>query len=182
VREMRRAGMGVGAHTYSHPNLAQLDPHAAELEVRRSKEILEDRLGAPVRLMAYPFGTPNRHFTNETVGVVSDAGYGYAAAVTWRGVRATDSPFRVPRFTCDGDSLNTLRDKVSGAWDLLGVCQERAPLRMRPSTKGPPSWWTDSLRELRTVNAAIRGDAVRGLHQDAKRPDAGGEEPWESNG
>jgi peptidoglycan/xylan/chitin deacetylase (PgdA/CDA1 family) len=136
AREMRRAGMAVGAHTYNHPNLARLDRRAAEQEVRRSKEILEDRLGAPVRLMAYPFGTPKRHFTDETVGVVSDAGYEYAAAVTWRGVRAADSRFRVPRFTCDGDDVGTLRDMVSGAWDLLGVCQELAPLGMRSSADG----------------------------------------------
>ncbi len=132
VREMLRAGMEVGAHTYSHPNLAQLDRQAAELEVRRSKEIIEDRLGVPVRLMAYPFGKPKRHFTTETMGVVSGAGYEYAAAVTWRAIRASDSHFRIPRFTCTGDSVSTLRDMVSGAWDLLGTWQERVALGMRP--------------------------------------------------
>jgi peptidoglycan/xylan/chitin deacetylase (PgdA/CDA1 family) len=125
VREMRRAGMEVGAHTYSHPNLARLDRHAADLEVRRSKGIIEDRLGEPVPLMAYPFGTPKRHYTEETVDVVSGAGYEYAAAVTWRGIRASDSHFRIPRFTCTGDSVRTLQEKVFGAWDLLGAWQER---------------------------------------------------------
>jgi peptidoglycan/xylan/chitin deacetylase (PgdA/CDA1 family) len=130
VREMRREGMEVGAHTYSHPNLARLHRYAAELEVTHSKEIIEDRLGVPVRLMAYPFGKPNRHFTKETIGVVSSAGYEYAAAVTWRGIQASDSSFRIPRFTCNGDSISALRDKISGAWDLLGAWQERVPLGM----------------------------------------------------
>jgi peptidoglycan/xylan/chitin deacetylase (PgdA/CDA1 family) len=128
VREMQRAGMEMGAHTYSHPNLARLDRYEVELEVRRPKEIIEDRLGVPVRLMAYPFGKPGRHFTRHTVGTVASAGYEFAAAVTWRGIRASDSRFRIPRFTCTEDSLCTLRDKISGAWDLLGKWQERVPV------------------------------------------------------
>jgi peptidoglycan/xylan/chitin deacetylase (PgdA/CDA1 family) len=165
VREMGRAGMEVGAHTYSHPNLAELDRHAAELEARRPKEIIEDRLGTPVRLMAYPFGKPGCHFTKETVGVVSGAGYEYAAAVTWRGIQASDSYFRIPRFTCTGDSVCTLRDKVSGAWDLLGAWQERAPLGTRRPTKGFPSWWTDIVPELHAADGVINGDADHDRHE-----------------
>ena len=128
VREMQQAGMEVGAHTYSHPNLAQVDRYEAELELRRPKEIIEDRLGAPVRVIAYPFGIPGRHFTRDTVAIVANAGYEYAAAVTWRGIRASDSRFQIPRFTCTGDSIRMLGDKVSGAWDMLGMWQERVPV------------------------------------------------------
>jgi hypothetical protein len=174
VREMRRAGMEVGAHTYSHPNLARLDRRAAELEVRRPKAIIEDRLGVPVRLMAYPFGKPKRDFTQETADLVSSAGYEYAAAVAWRGIRASDSRFRIPRFSCTGDSVCTLRDKVSGAWDLLGAWQERAPLRTRWPVKGTPSWWTEALRDLRAADGMIDGDRAHGSNSDAthreKRP------------
>jgi peptidoglycan/xylan/chitin deacetylase (PgdA/CDA1 family) len=161
VREMRRAGMEIGAHTYSHPNLARLDRNAAELEVRRSKEIIEDRLGAPVSLMAYPFGKPKRHFTRETVGAVSSAGYEYAAAVTWRGIRASDSQFRIPRFTCTGDSVSTVRHKVTGAWDLLGTWQEREPQGFRWPANGPPSWWMDVLRDLRATDSSIGHDGAQ---------------------
>ncbi|HKV45917.1 MAG TPA: polysaccharide deacetylase family protein [bacterium] len=179
VREMCRAGMAVGAHTYSHPNLARLDRHTAELEVRRPKEIIEDRLGEPVRLMAYPFGKPRCDFTSETVDVVSSVGYEYAAAVMWRGIRASDSHFRIPRFTCTRNSVQTLRDQVSGAWDLLGAWQERAPRGVRWSAKGPPSWWADVSPDLRAPDGAIGRDAAHEASLGASHPvrERGGQPP-----
>lgn len=125
VREMCRAGMDFGTHTYSHPNLARLNRAAVERELIRSKAILEDRLGEPIRAMAYPFGKPACHFTRETMGVATDVGYAYAAAIACRPVRAAHSPFAVPRFFVTGDNVETLRDKILGAWDLLGLWHER---------------------------------------------------------
>lgn len=131
VREMRNADMEIGAHTYSHPNLALLSRAAAEGEVRRSKDLTEDRLGAPVVSMAYPFGKPAQHFTRETMAIVSEAGYECAAAVTFRTVAPSDSRFALPRFFVTQDSVDTLRDKVLGAWDLVGLWQEKAPAILR---------------------------------------------------
>ncbi len=127
VREMRQAGMEFGTHTYSHPNLARLEPAAAEAEVRRSKAILEDRLGEAITLTAYPFGKPKRHFTAETMDIVAKVGYDCAAAIVYRSVYASFCRYAVPRFYVAGDSVSTLRDKVFGAWDLLGMWHERAP-------------------------------------------------------
>lgn len=171
VREMQRAGMEVGAHTLSHPNLAQIGRHAAELEVERPKAIIEDRLGVSVRLMAYPYGKPKSAFTKDTVDLVSSAGYEYAAAVIWRGIRASDSRFRIPRFSCSGDSVRMLRDKVSGAWDLMGAWQERAPLGTRGPAKGAPSWWAGALRDRRGADAMICADRAYGSNPDEKRPE-----------
>jgi peptidoglycan/xylan/chitin deacetylase (PgdA/CDA1 family) len=53
---MRRHGIDVGSHTLSHPDLTQLPSARAEDEIRRSREIIEDRLGAPAESFAYPFG------------------------------------------------------------------------------------------------------------------------------
>jgi len=127
VREMRQAGMEFGTHTYSHPNLARLEPAAAEGELRRSKAILEDRLGEGITLTAYPFGKPKRHFTAETMDIVANVGYDCAAAIVYRSVYASLCRYAVPRFYVAGDSLSTLGDKVSGVWDLLGMWHERAP-------------------------------------------------------
>ena len=85
-------------------------------------------MGSAARAMAYPFGKPGRHFTEETVGLVEEAGYESACAVLFRSVRPTDSRFAIPRLFVTRDSLDRLRDKVMGAWDLLGVWQERSPL------------------------------------------------------
>lgn len=128
VAEMQRAGMAFGAHTHSHPNLAKLDCRAVVKELTHSKSILEHRLGAPVDLMAYPFGKPRCHYTDETVRLVSACGYAYAAAVAYRPVRASDSPFAVPRFFVTQDDLKTLREKVEGVWDVVGLLYVYAPL------------------------------------------------------
>lgn len=127
VHEMRRAGMDFGAHTYSHFNLAELRADAAYADLRRAKDVLEERLGERITLMAYPFGKPRRHFTDETVDLVARVGYEYAAAIICRRVDARDRPLVIPRFYVMQDGLNTLREKTSGAWDVLGYLQERLP-------------------------------------------------------
>jgi peptidoglycan/xylan/chitin deacetylase (PgdA/CDA1 family) len=128
ARAMQAGHMEIGAHTYSHPNLARLVRAAAREELARSKTIIEQRLGQPVRSVAYPFGKPRRHFTAETVSLVEELGYQYACQVLFRGVRASDSRFRIPRFFVRGDSIRDLRAKITGAWDPVGVWQEKSPV------------------------------------------------------
>lgn len=45
----------VESHTHSHISLSSAPEREAEDEIRRSKELMEDRLGAPCRHFAYPF-------------------------------------------------------------------------------------------------------------------------------
>jgi hypothetical protein len=45
----------VGAHTHSHANLGSAGVAEADLEMRRSKELIEDRLGVACRHFAYPW-------------------------------------------------------------------------------------------------------------------------------
>jgi len=128
VRAMHANGMEIGAHTYSHPNLARLPRDAAREELLSSRSIIEQRLGTAVRSVAYPFGKPERHFTAETVSLAEEVGYQYACQVLFRGVRASDSRFRIPRFFVRGDSIKELKAKIAGAWDPVGVWQEKGPL------------------------------------------------------
>ena len=45
----------VGGHTHSHTDLSRADAAAAEGEMRRCQELIEDRLGRPCRHFAYPW-------------------------------------------------------------------------------------------------------------------------------
>jgi peptidoglycan/xylan/chitin deacetylase (PgdA/CDA1 family) len=128
VREMQKTGMEIGSHTWSHPNLARLEPTRVESELRRSKEIIEERLGVSVDLLAYPFGKYKRHFTAATMEIAWSAGFRYGAAVAFRAIRPSDSPLALPRFFVTRDSVKTLAQKVYGAWDWLGWWHERVPL------------------------------------------------------
>jgi peptidoglycan/xylan/chitin deacetylase (PgdA/CDA1 family) len=127
ARELAAAGVELGAHTYSHPNLIRLGRAEAAEELRRSKELIEERLEAPVDLFAYPFGKPGRHFDRATTEVVGAAGYGLAAAVLFRAARPTDPPLALPRFFTARDPVEQLAAKVQGDWDYLGAVQEHLP-------------------------------------------------------
>lgn len=127
IREMRQAGMAIGSHTWSHPNLARMDPREARHELLRAKEVLEERLGEAIMVLAYPFGKPGRHFTRSTMELAAEVGYDTGVAVIFRAVRPLDSPLALPRFFVTGDSVEILAEKAMGAWDWLGLWQQGAP-------------------------------------------------------
>ena len=55
VREMARSGMAFGTHTVTHPRLTSLDLESAGRELADSRAQIEQRLGRPVRSLAYPY-------------------------------------------------------------------------------------------------------------------------------
>ncbi len=56
VREMKRAGMRIGAHTVTHAFLDELDDGEAPTEVNGCFQTIEDHLGQDARLFAFPRG------------------------------------------------------------------------------------------------------------------------------
>jgi peptidoglycan/xylan/chitin deacetylase (PgdA/CDA1 family) len=48
--------ISLGAHTITHPDLTRISADECERELRGSKEQIEQRLGRPVRWLAYPYG------------------------------------------------------------------------------------------------------------------------------
>ncbi len=71
---MRAAGLRIGSHTCSHALLTNELPAKVEEELRRSRRVLEEKLGAPVHHFAYPDG----RFDAAVVQAAADAGYRYA--------------------------------------------------------------------------------------------------------
>lgn len=61
IKEMSKCGFGFGSHTVNHPDLTKIDPACGgvEYELKKSKEVLEDRLGKEVSFLSYPFGRYN---------------------------------------------------------------------------------------------------------------------------
>lgn len=127
VRELIDVGMEIGSHTYRHPNLALLPADQVRAELRRSKEQLEDRLGLEAATLAYPFGKPRRHVTPEVTRMAGEAGFRFAGSVLHRGVRAKDSPLQIPRFVVVDDPVEKLEARIRGAFDIVGLGQERGP-------------------------------------------------------
>ncbi len=89
------AGIEIGAHSVGHPQLDQLPAGSLRAELADSKHALEDRLGAPVPGLAYPFG-----YSSQLVrDTAAQAGYAYACAVGNRLAASGCDRFAIPRLT-----------------------------------------------------------------------------------
>jgi len=140
VREMHRAGMSIGAHTYSHPNLAGLSRGDAYRELVQARRVIEDRLGEAVHAVAYPCGAPGKHVTPQTMELAAAAGFEYAAMVWFRAVDPSDSPFGIPRFDVSHDTEGVLWQKLHGWWDYVGWWQKNRRSWTNPTPPKPYIW------------------------------------------
>ncbi|GCE17392.1 polysaccharide deacetylase family protein [Dictyobacter kobayashii] len=79
IREMEATGLvSYGAHTVNHPILAYLsDPDEVLYEVQDSRRLLEEKLGHPVRMFAYPVGKM-QHIGEQGIEAVKSAGFTWA--------------------------------------------------------------------------------------------------------
>ncbi|MGD8750531.1 MAG: polysaccharide deacetylase family protein [Anaerolineales bacterium] len=84
----------IGAHTVSHPVLAELPLALQRREIEESKTHLEELLKRPVTSLSYPNGS----FSDETLAIVQSAGFKCACTsyedVVWQG----SDYFQLPRF------------------------------------------------------------------------------------
>lgn len=74
--QLAGAGMEVGSHTMSHPDLRALDDDALREEVTASKAAVEELTQRPCRTLAYPFGL----FDDRVERAAAAAGYEVALA------------------------------------------------------------------------------------------------------
>jgi peptidoglycan/xylan/chitin deacetylase (PgdA/CDA1 family) len=59
ARELESQGFRCGAHSMSHPHLAEISAEMCRYELANSRQLLEVELGHEVRDLAYPFGSYN---------------------------------------------------------------------------------------------------------------------------
>jgi peptidoglycan/xylan/chitin deacetylase (PgdA/CDA1 family) len=99
VREMRAAGMQIGAHTISHPILARTPLNVVEQEIRASKQTLETLLNETVSLFAYPNGKPSQDYAPEHCRIVEELGFDAAVSTAWGVSGKSSDPYQLSRFT-----------------------------------------------------------------------------------
>jgi peptidoglycan/xylan/chitin deacetylase (PgdA/CDA1 family) len=119
LRQLAAAGMTVGAHTLSHPILAQQPVELAWQEISGIRDILEDALGQPVWALAYPFGTAATVTARELL-MAEQAGFGCAFLNAGGGFGARRDRFAMPRVHVTADmSLAEFEAHVSGFYRSL---------------------------------------------------------------
>jgi peptidoglycan/xylan/chitin deacetylase (PgdA/CDA1 family) len=79
LAELRDAGMEIGAHTVSHPDLTMLDWETASIEIAQSKADLDQHLNINVTSFCYPTGLYNAGVEEQ----VRAAGYLNATTTRW---------------------------------------------------------------------------------------------------
>jgi len=119
LKQLMDAGMTVGAHTRSHPVLAQQSLDLARSEISECRKGLEQSLGQPVWAIAYPFGDPGSVGPRE-YGLAEEAGY-ECGFVNVGGTLQSSSPrFAFPRIHVTAQMpLATYEAYVSGFHDSL---------------------------------------------------------------
>ena len=78
VRELAEAGVEIGSHTVSHPNLARIDRSEVAFELEESKREIERRISRKIISFSYPYGRPSE----TVIGCVREAGYEVAVSGT----------------------------------------------------------------------------------------------------
>jgi peptidoglycan/xylan/chitin deacetylase (PgdA/CDA1 family) len=122
----------IGSHTHSHADLTRAaEPEAAD-EMRRSKEMIEDRMGTSSRHFAYPWGVGSPD-ADRAARRLFDTAAGFEG---WRlNRRGSTDPYRlarIPILRADGQFF--FRRKVEGRLNAEGLfyrLAKRGPWRFK---------------------------------------------------
>ncbi|KAF0960129.1 polysaccharide deacetylase family protein [Rhodococcus sp. T7] len=137
VAELSDHDVEIGAHTHTHPQLDTLGKQAADDEIRRSKNLLEDVLAHEVPSFAYPHGFHSARVRD----AVKAAGYTSSCAVMNSLSSASDHPFALARLTIQA---TTTTEQLT-RW-LAGLDAPVAPY--------PERWKTKAWRTYRRVRGS----------------------------
>jgi len=116
LKELQNSSLvDIQSHTYSHPNFKvekkSLSPIAYEKFVHKelftSKQILEEKMGTKITLLAWPFGIYNDYLENEA----TKAGYIMAFTIGYHTANQSFKPMEQPRFMIV-DSLDDQTFKI----------------------------------------------------------------------
>jgi peptidoglycan/xylan/chitin deacetylase (PgdA/CDA1 family) len=110
VKEMHRAGMEFGSHSYRHYDLSGKDVDFLVYEILGSKEAIEQRIGEPVRFFSYPAGS----YDDLTIQVVGSAHFWGAVTTQWGVRQSYDHRFELERLRIRGsDTAENLAAKLT---------------------------------------------------------------------
>lgn len=121
VRELVSAGVDVGSHGWSHRSFGGMDAVEMHLEAARSREVLEERTGATVTSMAYPYGT-RADYGSLSAQALRQAGYGCAFTAQHGSVDGAADLFELPRVKIEGgEGMWAFSQSCRGGLDGWGL-------------------------------------------------------------
>jgi peptidoglycan/xylan/chitin deacetylase (PgdA/CDA1 family) len=111
LRQLHRAGVEIGAHSVSHPNLSLLGLDELRDELVRSRDVLQAWLDAPVRGFAHPGGWQHAQARD----VLAEQGYAYALTTESGLNLAPPDPMNLRRVGMPDAPLADFRRAFGGA-------------------------------------------------------------------
>jgi peptidoglycan/xylan/chitin deacetylase (PgdA/CDA1 family) len=91
LAELSERGVAIGSHTVTHPHLTELSSSELDAELASSRERLEDELGTPCRVLAYPFGESDSRVRAAARKAGYDVAFGLPGDMSW------SDPYNRPR-------------------------------------------------------------------------------------
>jgi peptidoglycan/xylan/chitin deacetylase (PgdA/CDA1 family) len=114
---LAEAGVQLGAHTRTHPDLTRLDPAAAAEEMEQSSHEIVRHTGLSPHAVAYPYGR-----VNASVVALAASRFRWGVTTELRGLERTDSSMLLPR-------LDMFYFQQPGRLDAWGSRKFRSHLR-----------------------------------------------------
>jgi peptidoglycan/xylan/chitin deacetylase (PgdA/CDA1 family) len=115
VREMSQGGITIGSHLCHHLDMRTLSQTACMNELRRSKDIITQKLGAPCRHFAYPSGL----FNAQSIHCLRKLGYQSAVTVRHSVVPEVLDPLQIPRMGVAPENSADFEGMLRGDLDYL---------------------------------------------------------------
>lgn len=117
VKKLHAEGWEFGSHGVDHLDLTAEGVEMIYDQLARSKQTIEEKLGAECPHFAYTWGRHNQRLRD----AVKAAGYKFSVAAHHQPLGLTDNPFALPRLNIQQDySLDDFINIISGKWDYLG--------------------------------------------------------------
>jgi peptidoglycan/xylan/chitin deacetylase (PgdA/CDA1 family) len=122
IRQIARSALvEIGSHSVDHLSMRPLAAAEMKRQAVLSKIPLEELLGRPVTMFAYPYGTLS-DFSAATARVLGDAGYQIGVTSHWGSTNSLRRLLGMKRiFFNRKDGTKELRGKVEGDYDWIAL-------------------------------------------------------------
>lgn len=107
----------IGAHTISHPSLANLDRTDQATEIKRSIDCLSDITEKKITVFSYPFGSYGIDFNEDTIEICRNNGILKAASTENALWDSRTNPYKIPRKVVRDWNLYEFERKIAEYWE-----------------------------------------------------------------
>ena len=108
--------ISIGAHTVSHPSLANLSKEEQETEIKTSIDSLSQILKKKITLFSYPFGGPGIDFNDDTIEICRKYGILKAASTENKLWDTSVNPYRIPRKIVRDWTIGEFGKQIENYW------------------------------------------------------------------